>query len=83
MTGNVDSLIIEHLKALRNEIRDFRSRYEEDHNETRDRLAHIETGLAALRRDFAHADENTALLSIRMDRINQRIERIEKRLELS
>jgi hypothetical protein len=55
------NLIIEHLKALRHGLRDFRTRYDQDHQEVRQRLAHLETGVAALRRDFAHADQNTAL----------------------
>jgi hypothetical protein len=43
----------------------------------------VETGLAGLRREFAHAKESAASMGVRMDRINKRIERIEKRLELA
>ncbi len=46
------------------------------------RIGHLEVGVAGLRRDFAHASENAAGMSVRMDPMNDRIERIEKRLEL-
>jgi len=43
----------------------------------------METGIAGLRRDFAHADENAAILSVRIDRLIERMDRLEKRLELA
>jgi hypothetical protein len=36
-----------------------------------------------VRRDFAHSEENAAAISVRVDRLNERLERIERRLELS
>jgi hypothetical protein len=43
----------------------------------------VEIGLAGLRREFAHAEQSAASMGVRMDHINERIERIEKRLELA
>ncbi len=78
MTENVENLILEHLKAIRTEVAAVKS----DTMDLRNRMGQVEIAIAGLRRDFAHADENSAILSVRMDRVIERIERIEKRLEL-
>lgn len=46
------------------------------------RVGHLEGSIAGLRKDFAHAEVNGAGLSVRLDRLNERFDRIEKRLEL-
>lgn len=79
MTENIENLILEHLKALRAEVAAIKA----DTTELRTRIGQIEVAIAGLRRDFAHADENTAILSVRMDRLIERMERIEHRLEIA
>ena len=37
--------------------------------------------MAGLRRDFAHSDEQVAAMSVRLDRLSERFDRMEKRLE--
>lgn len=73
------AIVIEHLKGLRAEVAAVRA----DTQEMRIRMGQVETGIAGLRRDFAHADENAAILSVRIDRLIERMDRLEKRLELA
>lgn len=75
----IENLVLEHLKRFQAS----QERSERKLDEVIHRLGQLETAVAGLRRDFAHADENAALLSVRLDRMNERIERIERRLELS
>lgn len=79
MAEQIENLLLEHLKRFQV----GQERIERKLDDLISRVGHLEIGLAGLRRDFAHADENTASMSVRMDRINERIERIEKRLELA
>jgi phage shock protein A len=79
MTDNVENLLLEHLKRFQA----GQDRIERKLEEVITRIGQLEIGLAGLRRDFAHADENAAGLSVRMDRMSDRIERVEKRLELA
>ena len=79
MTGNVENLILEHLKRFQTG---------QDHinrklDEVIHRLGQLEVGIAAVRRDVAHGDEFDASLSVRFDNMSKRIERIEHRLELT
>ena len=79
MTDNVDNLLLEHLKAIRADIGTIKM----DLKENTTRLGRIEVAVAGLRRDIAHNEEATAEQSLLIDRIADRVERIEKRLELS
>ena len=79
MDADPPNIIVEHLKALRVEVAAVKA----DTSEMRSRMGQVETGIAGLRRDFAHADENTAILSVRIDRLIERMDRLEKRLELA
>jgi hypothetical protein len=79
MTEGVDNLILEHLKRFQT----GQERIERKLDEIVTRLGHMEIGLAGLRREFAHAEQSAAAMGVRMDHINERIERIEKRLELA
>jgi predicted trehalose synthase len=79
MTEGVENLILEPLKRFHA----GQERIERKLDEVVTRLGHVETGLAGLRREFAYAEESAASMGVRMDRINERIERIEKRLELA
>ena len=79
MAEQIENLLLAHLKRFQV----GQERIERKLDDLISRVGHLEIGLAGLRRDFAHADENTASMSVRMDRINERIERIEKRLELA
>jgi septal ring factor EnvC (AmiA/AmiB activator) len=78
MTEAIDNLVLEHLKKIQGEQTASRER----DAEILSRLAHLETGVARLARDGADnfaeviADRHT------VDKLKERIERIERRLEL-
>jgi chromosome segregation ATPase len=77
--SNVENLILEHLKRLQAE----QSAARERDQEILSRLSHIESGLARITRDesqnYSEIVENRHLV----DKLKERIERIERRLELS
>jgi chromosome segregation ATPase len=78
MTDEVQNLVLEHLKAIRLDIGTIKS----DIRELTNRVGRIEISMTSLRRDIGHYDEATAESSVRLDRINERLERVERRLEL-
>jgi predicted trehalose synthase len=78
MTESTENLLLEHLKRFQTTL----ARIEHRQEEHTQRLGRIEIALAGMRRDMAHNDEAWAEQSVRIDRINERIERIERRLEL-
>lgn len=47
------------------------------------RLSQVELAVGGLHRDSAAQAENTAILHARIDRLSDRIERVERRLELA
>jgi len=71
MNADTESLILEHLRAIRSS--------QDDHSaslrELTDRAGRLERLTADLHTDFAS-------ISVRMDRLTSRVERIEQRLEL-
>lgn len=79
MTENIENLILEHLERFQI----GQDRIERKLEEVVTRLGALEIGVASVRRDFAHAEENAAAISVRVDRLNERLDRIERRLELS
>jgi hypothetical protein len=78
MAGTVDNLMLEHLKKIQTE----QSASRERDAEMLSRLAHIETSVARLARDGA--DNFAEVIADRhaIDKLKERIERIERRLEL-
>ncbi len=78
MTEIVDNLVLEHLKKIQGE----QSASRERDSEILSRLAHIETSVARLARDGA--DNFSEVIADRhaVDKLKERIERIERRLEL-
>jgi len=79
MSEKIDNLILEHLKTFQA----GQNRIESELKEIKHRVSNLEIGVAAVRRDVAHFATEHATQYISIDRINERIERIEKRLELS
>ncbi len=79
MPETVENLLLEHLKRFQA----GQERIERKLDEIVARVGQLELGVAGLRRDFAHADENGASLSVRLDKVSERLDRIERRLELS
>jgi predicted nuclease with TOPRIM domain len=72
---NVENLILEHLRALRNELRDFKTETVAELTLIKHRLTSLESQVASV-----HAD--MALIHGRIDRVDSHIDRIDRRLEL-
>jgi hypothetical protein len=72
------NLVLEHLRA----IRDGLTRIERTQQEHGDRLSAIEIQMAGQRREHGADAEQSALVGVRIDRLNDRGSRIERRLDL-
>ncbi|MEQ1496282.1 MAG: hypothetical protein ABL912_11070 [Novosphingobium sp.] len=79
MTENVDNLLLEHLKKIQAE----QSAARERDRELMTRLGQIETMIARIGRDNAHAFEEQVTDRHALDAIKDRVERIERRLEIN
>ncbi len=80
---NVDNIIIEHLKGLRSDVATLRSDMHAEFKDVKGRLNHLESSLAGVRRDGALSAEDFARQQVSLDSLAERIQRIEKRLELA
>jgi len=79
MTDNIENLILEHLKKIQTEQTSARER----DREILARLSSIESGLARISRDEAMTYAELVQDRHVVDKLKERIERIENRLELS
>lgn len=78
MSDKVDNLVLEHLRALRA----GQDRIENELQDLKGRLSAVETGLNGVRRDLVALAEADARLQVTIDRLGNRADRIERRLEL-
>ncbi len=78
MSDEPTNLVLELLRAIRADTTAIR-RTQADHGH---RLARLELGQAAMRRDQGSDAEANALASVRVDGLSERLERIEARLGL-
>lgn len=78
-TDKVDNLILEHLKKIQTE----QSAARERDAEIMSRLAHIETGIAKISRDESINYGEIIQDRHTVDKLKERIERIERRMELN
>jgi predicted nucleic acid-binding Zn-ribbon protein len=76
MSEEIDNIIIEHLKALRNELREFRQ-------ESRTEFETLKLRINAVERGIAGMHDDNATLHTRIDTVDSHINKIEKRLELA
>ena len=79
MTENVDNLVAEHLRAIRADVSGIKT----DVSEIKMRLSSIDERLTLVEKGTANIHGDMALLQLRLDRQGDRIERIEKRLDLT
>ena len=76
---NIDNLILEHLRIIRADIAGMR----DDIREIKQRLSNEEGGIGGVNPDTADLYTENAAQHLRYDRLVDRIEKIEKRLELA
>ena len=79
MADNVESLVLEHLKRFQATI----DRMEHKYGEITNRLSNLESGQASISQHLGHLSSADATAQIAIDRINERLDRIERRLELA
>jgi chromosome segregation ATPase len=75
---SMDNLVIQHLKALRAEVADIKA----DTATIRQRMQGVDAACMELRRSDLHLHEDLARQQLTMDQVLERVQRIEKRLEL-
>ena len=75
---STDNLVIEHLRAMRSEIAAVKA----DTTDTRQRIGSVETSIIDMRRNVVHLFEDMAHQQVTMDKLLDRVQRIEKRLDL-
>jgi hypothetical protein len=51
MTDNIDNIVIEHLKAMRGELKEFRNKHDGDMADIKHRLTALERGMGAVKHD--------------------------------
>jgi hypothetical protein len=79
MTENVENLMLEHLKRFQATL----DKVERRLAELTTRQAETHTAVLGIRRDQVNDAEVTAHLQIQMDSFRDRLDRIERRLELN
>ena len=78
MTENVENLIIEHLRHIRARV----DRNAEDMSDLKLHLSSVESAMVHVKREVSSGDETDARQQVSLDRLADRIERIERRLDL-
>jgi len=78
MTAEIDHLILEHLKHIRGRI----DALSDDMTEVKHRLNHLELAASRARADTAYTEEASARQQATIDRLGERLTRVERRLEL-
>lgn len=79
MTEAVENIILEHLKRFQS----GQDRIERELQEIKARLCALEAGQGSVLQHIGHLSSSIAGQQVSMDRMNQRIDRIERRLELT
>ena len=78
MTDNIDNLVLEHLRHIRARV----DQTAEDVRDLKFRFSALETPLNLVRREVVNSDENIARQQVAIDRLDARLQRVERRLEL-
>ena len=78
MAENVENLVLEHLRALRA----GQDRIEHKLSELSSRITSLEASMARSRLDNLSTQEDVYRQQGAIDRINERLERVERRLDL-
>lgn len=78
MSDDNENLVLEHLRHIRGRV----DLIAEDMKEVKHRLSSLESSLSLVRRETIIGDETDARQQTSIDRIMERLERIEHRLDL-
>jgi uncharacterized protein (UPF0335 family) len=78
MTADMESLVLEHLRQIRGRV----DQVGDDITDLKHRMSSLETAMVGAKRELTHGDETDARQQASLDRIVERIERIERRLDI-
>lgn len=78
MSNNDNNLVFEHLRHIRGRV----DIIADDMKEIKLRLSSLESSLSLVRREIIVGDETGARQQVSIDRIMERLERIENRLDM-
>lgn len=79
MVEAADNLVLEQLRLIRAEIASIK----DDGREVKNRLATLEVGQGTILQHLGHLASSIAQQQISLDRVGDRVERIERRLDLA
>ena len=79
MTDNIENLLLEHMKRFQASL----SRIESKLDDLTVRVASLESGQAMIMQHLAHFSAADAAQQLAIDNIGRRLDRIERRLELT
>lgn len=79
MTDNVENLLLEHMKRFQAAL----ERIERKQDELVARIANLEGAVALIMQHLAHFSAADAAQQLAIDNIGKRLDRIERRLELT
>jgi septal ring factor EnvC (AmiA/AmiB activator) len=79
MAENVETLVIECLRHIDSRV----DQIADNMSDLRQRMSSLETSMVLVKREVAASDETDIRLQVSLDKLGERIQRIEKRLELS
>lgn len=82
MVDNVENLILEHLRALRSEIQTLRSEMHAEFKDLKMRVSSVESSMVAVKHETADIRGDYVRQQVSIDNLVERVQRIEKRLEL-
>ena len=78
MPEPVEGLVLEHLRHIRGRV----DRIAEDTQDLKARMSSLESAMVGVKREVTAGDETDARQQVTLDRLLDRIERLERRLEL-
>ena len=81
--ADIDNLIIEHLKGLRSDVQTMRTEMHSEFKDVKQRLASVETSIVAAKHESADIRGDYVRQQVSIDSLLERIQRLERRLELS
>jgi predicted nucleic acid-binding Zn-ribbon protein len=78
MPDNMENLVLEHLRHIRGRV----DQIADDMSDLKHRRSSLESAMVSVKHEVAHGDETDARQQETIDKLVERILRIEKRLEL-
>lgn len=79
MSDNVENMVLEHLRHIRSRV----DQIADDMSDLKHRMSSLESAMVSVKYEVAHGDETDARQQVTLDKIIDRIQRIERRLELN